>query len=92
MAAIGYVILQRRIIAANGGADSRLAKALGNDVKGKLSLVLYGSGVALAFVEPWMAIAVYIAVALMWLIPDRRIERTLAGQRDAKRSADEQRG
>ena len=73
-AAIGYVILQRQLIAANGGAQSKLAKALGNDVKGKLSLLLYVLGFATAFFEPWLAIAVYIAVALMWLIPDRRIE------------------
>ncbi len=73
-AAIGYVILQRQLIAANGGAQSRLAKALGDDLKGKLSLLLYGVGFAAAFFKPWVAIAVYIAVALMWLIPDRRIE------------------
>ncbi len=73
-AAIGYVILQRQLIAANGGAQSKLAKALGNDVKGKLSLLLYVVGFAAAFFQPWLAIAIYIAVALMWLIPDRRIE------------------
>jgi uncharacterized membrane protein len=73
-AAIGYVILQRQLIAANGGSQSRLAKALGDDLKGKLSLLLYGVGFAAAFFQPWLAIALYIAVALMWLIPDRRIE------------------
>jgi uncharacterized membrane protein len=76
-AAISYVILQRQIIKANGGADSPLAKALGNDVKGKLSLALYVIGLSLAFVRPWLAIGVYIAVALMWLIPDRRIEERI---------------
>jgi uncharacterized membrane protein len=73
-AAIGYVILQRQLIAANGGSQSRLAKALGDDLKGKLSLLLYGVGLAAAFFQPWLAIAIYIAVALMWLIPDRRIQ------------------
>jgi uncharacterized membrane protein len=76
-AAVSYVILQRCIIAVNGGAESRLAKALGDDMKGKLSMGLYVSGIALAFVRPWMAIAVYIAVALMWLVPDRRIEERI---------------
>jgi uncharacterized membrane protein len=76
-AAIGYIILQRQIITANGGDQSRLAKALGSDVKGKLSMLLYAVGFAAAFVEPWLAIAVYIAVALMWLIPDRRIEERI---------------
>jgi uncharacterized membrane protein len=76
-AAIGYVILQRQLIAANGGAQSKLAKALGNDVKGKLSLLLYVVGFTAAFFEPWLAIAIYIAVALMWLIPDRRIEERI---------------
>ena len=66
--------LAQRLIAANGGAQSRLAKALGSDLKGKLSLLLYGIGFAAAFFQPWLAIALYIAVALMWLIPDRRIE------------------
>jgi uncharacterized membrane protein len=76
-AAVGYVILQRQIIAANGGAQAPLAKALGNDVKGKLSLLLYLVGFAAAFVAPWLALALYIAVALMWLIPDRRIEERI---------------
>ncbi|MBS0580899.1 MAG: DUF1211 domain-containing protein [Proteobacteria bacterium] len=80
-AAIGYVILQRQIIAANGGAESRLARALGNDLKGKLSLLLYVTGFAVAFVQPWLSIAAYIAVALIWLIPDRRIEDRLRGAR-----------
>ena len=68
-----YNILQRTIIAVNG-RDSRLAVALGDDWKGKMSLILYLSGVALAFVRPWISIAVYIAVSLIWLVPDTRIE------------------
>jgi uncharacterized membrane protein len=81
MAAIGYVILQRTIIAANGGEQSRLAKATGNDTKGKLSLLLYCVGFAVAFIEPWLAIGIYVAVALMWLIPDRRIEERIKSAR-----------
>ena len=80
-AAIGYVILQRQIIAANGGPESRLARALGNDLKGKLSLLLYVAGFVVAFVQPWLSIAAYIAVALLWLIPDRRIEDRLRSGR-----------
>ena len=75
-AAIAYVILERTIIAVNG-PDSRLAAAVGPDTKGRLSMVLYALGVVLAFVEPWISIALYVAVALMWLVPDRRIESLL---------------
>ena len=77
MAAVGYTLTQRMIIAANGGRDSALARALGRDIKGKLSLVIYPVGVILAFVAPWLAIALYVAVSAMWLVPDRRIERGL---------------
>ena len=76
MAAIAYWILQRTII-AKLGADSVLAVAIGTDLKGKLSPVLYAVAIPLSFVEPWMAGAIYVAVALIWLVPDRRIERTL---------------
>jgi uncharacterized membrane protein len=75
-AAIAYVILERTIIAVNG-PDSRLAAAVGSDAKGRLSMALYVLGVVLAFYEPWVSIALYIAVALMWLVPDRRIEALL---------------
>ncbi len=57
------------------GEDSLLARALGADFKGKISLVCYLVGIALAFVDPWLGEALYVAVALLWLIPDRRIER-----------------
>jgi TMEM175 potassium channel family protein len=77
MAAIGYTLLQRAIIAANG-RTSRLATALGHDLKGKLSLAIYVLAVPVAFFEPWIAVALYVAVALMWFAPDRRIE-TAAG-------------
>jgi uncharacterized membrane protein len=72
-AAISYQVLQRQIIAANG-RDSRLAVAVGADRKGKLSVALYVAAIVLAFVRPWIAIALYVAVALLWLVPDRRIE------------------
>ena len=72
-AAVSYQILQKQIIAHNGRA-SRLAVALGNDFKGKLSLVMYLGAIVLAFVRPWLAIVLYVAVALLWLVPDTRIE------------------
>jgi uncharacterized membrane protein len=72
-AGISYKILQRTIIAVNG-RDSRLAVALGDDLKGNLSLVLYLSAIPLAFARPWIAIVVYVTVAVMWLVPDTRIE------------------
>ena len=72
-AGISYNILQRTIIAVNG-RDSRLAVALGDDLKGNLSLGLYLSAIPLAFVRPWIAILIYVTVAVMWLVPDTRIE------------------
>jgi len=72
-AAISYVILQQQIIACNG-RHSRLAEALGDDFKGKMSMILYVAAIVLAFVRPWLAIALYVAVALLWLVPDTRIE------------------
>jgi len=76
LAAIAYFILQNVII-ADQGRDSKLAKAIGKDWKGKLSPALYAAGIALAFFQPWISCAIYLAVALMWLVPDRRIERAL---------------
>jgi uncharacterized membrane protein len=73
MPAIAYSLLQRAIIRKQG-AQSVLAKALGGDIKGKISIVLYFAGIAAAFVSPWVAVAIYVLVAVMWLIPDRRIE------------------
>src|SRR5437660_9187276 len=72
-AAVSYQMLAHQIIAYNG-RDSRLAVALGDDLKGKLSVVLYLAAIALAFLRPWMAITLYVAVALLWLVPDTRIE------------------
>jgi uncharacterized membrane protein len=76
MAAIAYNILERAIIARQGG-DSLLASAVGRDWKGKLSPVLYLIAIPLAFVSPWIASSLYVFVALIWLIPDPRIERAL---------------
>jgi uncharacterized membrane protein len=73
LAAIAYFILQTTIIAQEG-PDSRLKTALGRDLKGKASPVLYVAGILLSFVAPWAGVAIYVFVALMWLVPDRRIE------------------
>ena len=77
-AAVCYTLLQAQLIAANG-RGSRLAVALGRDLKGKLSLALYLAAIVLAFLRPWLAIALYVTVAVIWLVPDRRIE-SLAGK------------
>ena len=76
MAAIAYWILVVTIINAEG-ADSLLAKAVGKDLKGKLSAVAYAVAIALSFVNHWFAAAIYVLVALVWLVPDKRIERVL---------------
>jgi uncharacterized membrane protein len=76
-AAIAYFILTRVLISYQG-RDSALAKALGRDVKGKASLASYAAAIPLSFVSPWLACALYVLVVVMWLIPDRRIERALA--------------
>jgi uncharacterized membrane protein len=69
-------VLQWTIVERNG-RSSRLAEAVGKDIKGKASLAMYALSIPLAFVHPWIAIGLYIAVALMWLVPDRRIEKHL---------------
>ena len=79
LAAIAYFILELALIAVNGG-DSALARAIGRDVKGKASIALYAVALALASFAGWLALLVYALVALMWLVPDRRIERTLAAR------------
>jgi len=76
MAAISYWILVRTLIASEG-ADSMLAKAVGRDFKGNLSVAIYAIAISLAFYEQWLAQTCYVFVALMWLIPDRRIEKVL---------------
>jgi uncharacterized membrane protein len=76
MAAFAYVILQRAILAQEG-PSSVLARAVGNDAKGKISPLLYASGIAAAFFSPAIAGALYVTVAGIWLVPDRRIARAL---------------
>ena len=75
-ASIAYFILQRLIIAQQG-ANSRLKAAVGRDIKGKLSPLIYLIAIALAFVNQWVSDGLYVLVALIWLIPDRRIESKL---------------
>jgi uncharacterized membrane protein len=76
MAGIAYWILARTIVAAEGEA-SLLAKAIGKDRKGTVSVLLYVIAIPLAFVSQWIALAIYVCVAMMWLIPDSRIERVI---------------
>ncbi|HTL73559.1 MAG TPA: TMEM175 family protein [bacterium] len=76
MAAIAYSILQNKIIARQGD-DSLLAKAVGGDWKGKSSTVLYLAAIPLAFASVWISIGLYVLVAVLWFVPDRRIERVL---------------
>jgi len=77
LAAIAYVILQRCIIKSQG-SHSVLASAVGRDLKGKISLLLNCAAILLSFVHPWISNSIFVLVALIWFIPDRRIERTLA--------------
>ena len=76
-ASLAYFALQAAIIHEQG-KDSALAIAIGRDIKGKASPLLYALGIGLAVVNRWLSLAIYVAVALIWLIPDRRVERTLA--------------
>ena len=76
MPAVAYYLMQTIIIRSQG-VHSPLAKAIGRDIKGKVSTPLYLTGIVLAFVSTWAADAIYTLVALIWLIPDRRIEKTV---------------
>jgi uncharacterized membrane protein len=76
MPAIAYVLLQKAIVHRQG-RHSVLAAALGSDLKGKISPLLYLAGIGLAFVNPWLSIALYVLVAAIWLVPDRRIEKVI---------------
>jgi len=73
LSSIAYVLLERSIIACNG-PHSKLARAVGRDLKAKLSLSVYAVAIPLAFVHSWIALALYVVVAMTWFIPDRRIE------------------
>ncbi len=79
MAGVGYFILSRTLIALHGD-ESQLATAVGGDFKGRISLVLYAVAIPLAFVNRWIAIGLYVIVAVMWLVPDPRIERVLRSE------------
>ena len=76
--AIAYTILVRSLLTLHG-KQSTLATALGSDFKGKISMVIYAVAIPMAFLATWVACALYVLVAVMWLIPDRRIEKTLPG-------------
>ena len=77
LAAVAYFVLTRTLIALHG-RDSVLSTALGRDLKGKVSAVIYLMAIPLAFVSAWLAFALYVLVAAVWLVPDRRIEKTLS--------------
>jgi len=81
MPGAAYYLLQRAIIASHEG-ESTLAKALGRDIKGKLSPVIYAAAIGIAFFVPWVSYFLYGAVALMWVIPDRRIESELNAEHE----------
>jgi uncharacterized membrane protein len=76
MAGVAYYILTR-VLVTHHDKDSKLAIAIGKDFKGMMSLVIYAAGIGLAFVNSWSAFALYILVAIIWLVPDRRIEKIL---------------
>lgn len=76
MAGIAYFILTKTLIHLHG-QDSTLAVSIGSDEKGKTSIAIYAAAIPLAFVRPWIAAACYIIVAIMWLVPDRRIEKKI---------------
>ncbi|HVT87511.1 MAG TPA: TMEM175 family protein [Tepidisphaeraceae bacterium] len=77
MAAIAYTILTRALVASNG-RNSPLGAALGNDLKGNISLVIYMIAIPLAFLRWWIACGLYVLVALIWFVPDRRIEKVIS--------------
>jgi uncharacterized membrane protein len=76
MSGVAYYILSRLLI-RHHGHDSPLAAAVGNDMKGRISLIIYAIAIPLSFVNRWLAVALYVVVSLMWLVPDRRIERVV---------------
>ena len=78
-AALAYYGLQTAIV-RDQGAGSLVAAAVGHDVKGKISPLAYASGIGLCLLSPWFGVAIYAGVALMWLVPDRRLERTITGR------------
>jgi uncharacterized membrane protein len=79
---IAYFVLTKTLV-SHHGQDSALALAMGKDFKGKMSLLIYAVGIGVAFVQPWAAFMLYILVAIIWLIPDRRIERIIDSQKNS---------
>jgi uncharacterized membrane protein len=77
MAAVAYTILVQALIVLHG-RQSILGTAIGRNLKGKLSLICYAAAIPLSFLSAWLAWALYVTVAIIWLIPDKRIERVLA--------------
>jgi uncharacterized membrane protein len=76
LSAVAYFLLTRALLALHP-PDSQLALAIGSDRKGRLSAIAYVVAVGIAFVAPWAALAIYVAVAVVWLVPDRRITRVI---------------
>ena len=83
LAGVAYLILQRTIIGSQG-RDSTLARAVGRDIKGKISAVAYALAIPAAFLNQWISGALYVSVALMWLFPDQRIERLVTAEHQAR--------
>jgi uncharacterized membrane protein len=88
MDAVAYYILQRTIIHSQG-EGSLLARAVGRDLKGKLSPILYAIAIPAALWQPWVSYAIYVGVALMWIVPDLRIERAVKEEEEAQEMAEE---
>jgi uncharacterized membrane protein len=86
LAAVAYTILQATLMSSQHASHARLRAAVGNDTKGKLSMLLYASAIPLAFLNHWIADALYVIVALIWLVPDPRIERTFKPDPSGTRS------
>ncbi|MEP6945306.1 MAG: TMEM175 family protein [Acidobacteriota bacterium] len=78
MAAISYTILQTTIVRFDKNANALLAQAIGSDLKGKISMVCYAAAIPLAFFNSWISIGLFVLVAMIWLVPDRRIEKKLS--------------
>jgi uncharacterized membrane protein len=79
MCALAYAILERRLVRLDG-IGATLARAIGTDRKGRASLVLYASGIGLGLVHAWLGLAIYVIVAIVWFLPDRRIEHAVHGE------------
>jgi len=86
MAGVAYFILEATIIRSQG-EDSLLARAVGGEFKGKASIVLYAAAIPTAYWEPWVSYGIYVFVALMWIVPDRRIERIVTAQEQTREPA-----